>query len=254
MSDYMKKFIYMFSTLILCFAFMSNVKADGSRYCSYKNSYIFRPSGNYVQSINFIDDGSGKVLVKVNYNLVINGGQNKSMTTTHYNTNLTLADLEQCPDKVCNMTYSIFNGGDPNGRFDKVDSCSFGADLENYSGGTVAKDSLAFDFIGETGQVDFKYSSWLTGCFEKIGIIKLFSIAYDLTKIATPIIMVLFATIDLAKAAASSDDSQIKKAQKHCFKRIIAGVLVFLVLVCVEFFVKLVPDSDGAMQCIKNLF
>ena len=35
MSDYMKKLIYMFSTLILCFAFMNDVSAANYKVCVY---------------------------------------------------------------------------------------------------------------------------------------------------------------------------------------------------------------------------
>lgn len=247
----MKKYTFLIIMLLSFIVMPLSVRADGKqgKYCSYEHA--IEPM-HYIKNVIFIDDGSGKVLVKVNY--LPTGNINEEESITHYNTNLTVADLNNCPEKVCAANDNIFYGIDPNGRFEKSDSCSWRAGFKLYSGGEVAKDSLTFDFIGQTGKQNITYESWLTGCFEKVGVVKLVSIAYDLTKVIAPIIMVLFATIDLAKAAAASDESQIKKAQKHCIKRIAAGIMVFLVLVCVELVVNLIPTSNDAIQCVKNLF
>ena len=90
------------------------------------------------------------------------------------------------------------------------------------------------------------------GCPTDEGIFKLLKVAYDLIKIAAPIMVALFATIDLAKAAAASDDSAIKKAQKHCMKRIAAAVVLFLSFAVVEMFVKMVSGGSEIMSCISS--
>lgn len=80
-------------------------------------------------------------------------------------------------------------------------------------------------------------------------------------KIVVPILLVLFGMIDLGKAIAAKKEEDIKKYQGTCVKRLITGILVFLVVVIAEFILNFVEPEHGtssespvkcAMEIIKG--
>lgn len=80
-------------------------------------------------------------------------------------------------------------------------------------------------------------------------------------KIVVPILLVLFAMIDLGKAITAKKEEDIKKYQGNCVKRVITGIIVFLVLIIVEFLLGFVEPETGdsgsspvkcAMEIIKG--
>lgn len=64
-------------------------------------------------------------------------------------------------------------------------------------------------------------------------------------KIVVPILLVLFGMIDLGKAITAKKEEDIKKYQSSCIKRLVTGVLVFLVIFVVEFVLKFVEPENG---------
>lgn len=68
-------------------------------------------------------------------------------------------------------------------------------------------------------------------------------------KIAIPIIIVLLATLDLGKAVMAGEEKAIKEAQGMLIKRLIYGVVIFLVVTIVQVVFKLVNQSVDANQC-----
>lgn len=64
-------------------------------------------------------------------------------------------------------------------------------------------------------------------------------------KIVVPILLVIFAMLDLGKAIVAKKEEDIKKYQGSCIKRIITGLLVFLVVVIVEFLLGFVEPETG---------
>lgn len=56
----------------------------------------------------------------------------------------------------------------------------------------------------------------------------------NLIKIGTPILLIILGMMDMLKAMMAQKEDEIKKAQGLFIKRLIAGVLVFLVFVIVE--------------------
>lgn len=64
-------------------------------------------------------------------------------------------------------------------------------------------------------------------------------------KIAVPILLVIFAMLDLGRAITAKKEEDIKKYQGSCIKRIITGLLVFLVIVVVEFVLGFVEPETG---------
>ena len=80
-------------------------------------------------------------------------------------------------------------------------------------------------------------------------------------KIVVPILLVLFAMLDLGKAITAKKEEDIKKYQGNCVKRVITGILVFVILVIVEFLLGFVEPENGdsgdspvkcAMEIIKG--
>lgn len=81
-------------------------------------------------------------------------------------------------------------------------------------------------------------------------------------KIVVPILLVIFGMLDLGKAIAAKKEEDIKKYQSSCIKRLITGLLVFLVVVIVEFVLGFVEPETGntsgespvkcAMEIIKG--
>ena len=64
-------------------------------------------------------------------------------------------------------------------------------------------------------------------------------------KIVVPILLVIFAMLDLGKAITAKKEEDIKKYQGNCVKRLITGLLVFLVIVIVEFLLGFVEPETG---------
>src|SRR5574344_1595617 len=54
---------------------------------------------------------------------------------------------------------------------------------------------------------------------------------FKLIKYAVPVLIILIGSIDFVKAATSSDADMLKKAWKGFSKRLVAGVLVFLLII-----------------------
>lgn len=75
---------------------------------------------------------------------------------------------------------------------------------------------------------------------------ELTSLIITIIKIAVPIILVILGMIDLFKAMMAQKEDEIKKAQGLFVKRLVAGVLVFLVFVIVELIFNLLGDAVGS--------
>lgn len=67
-------------------------------------------------------------------------------------------------------------------------------------------------------------------------------------KIVVPIILIIFGTIDFAKATISSDDKMIKDAAVTFAKRIIAGVAIFFVPTIIDVAFTFVAGFTESMQ------
>jgi len=64
-------------------------------------------------------------------------------------------------------------------------------------------------------------------------------------KIATPIIVILLGSIDFAKGVIAQKEDEIKKGQQIFIRRVILGILVFLVFVIVQLVIGLVAPNDA---------
>ena len=65
----------------------------------------------------------------------------------------------------------------------------------------------------------------------------------NIIKIAVPILLVVFGSMDLIKGITAGKEDEIKKGQQILIKRIIAGALVFFVFAVVQFLISLVAGS-----------
>ena len=80
----------------------------------------------------------------------------------------------------------------------------------------------------------------------------------NLIKIATPIILVIKGSIDLIKAMTGGNEQEISKSRSKFYKRLIPAVLVFLIILVVQFIFGLfATDSEnntflGCTNCFLN--
>lgn len=79
------------------------------------------------------------------------------------------------------------------------------------------------------------------------------SLIIKIIRVAVPILLVIFGSLDLVKGIIAGKDDEIKKGQQIFIKRLIAGALVFFVFVIVEFVVSLAAGSTetNIMKCAK---
>lgn len=74
-----------------------------------------------------------------------------------------------------------------------------------------------------------------------MGIVKLIM---NVICIIVPIVLIILGTLDLFKAVTAGKDEDIKKKQQTLIKRIIAGVIIFLVPTIVTVLMNLIGVSD----------
>lgn len=84
---------------------------------------------------------------------------------------------------------------------------------------------------------------------EAVQVIAIVRLIMNVICIAVPIVMIVLGSIDLFKAVTSSKDEEIKKKQQTLIKRIIAGVLVFLVPTIVSLLMNLLGAGGDWATC-----
>ena len=126
---------------------------------------------------------------------------------------------------------------------------------------------IFIDIVG--AEVYYNYESATVSCgnqlVEKIpsALPKVISIFYNVLQVAVPILLVIMGSIDLTKGITAGKEDEMKKGQQLFIKRLIAGVLVFLVFIVVKLLISLVGNDEKTdnkavrmMQCtecfIKN--
>lgn len=82
---------------------------------------------------------------------------------------------------------------------------------------------------------------------------------FFILKILIPIILIIFGSIDFAKAVISSKDDEIKKSAKTLATRAIAGVIIFFIPTLLSFIVSLIDKENvyngtftNCTQCMLN--
>lgn len=83
---------------------------------------------------------------------------------------------------------------------------------------------------------------------------ELISFAVNFLKILAPIILVVMSIISLVKAISSSNEDEMKKAQKGLVRKVIAAAMVFFIISIVQFVIMKVADtaeSDDISSCLS---
>lgn len=75
---------------------------------------------------------------------------------------------------------------------------------------------------------------------------------YDLAMIVTPIILVIMGTVDLVKGVMTGKEDEMKKSRETFIKRLIVGLLVFLVALVTRFVISVVAGSNANYVRIIN--
>lgn len=263
-----KKYFYIFCITVLTFicAPLNVLGVEDYRVCEYQVTYHLT-GGRMRTDTCYLKVDNGQMSVdctgnstfsadKYNAQVVngggINGGNLSGIDITEGNAADPKFLTKRCPNALCRDSNKKF--------YIDEDGCSFGTSTASLKR-TVSKNEISsmseamlYQWGTANGSI-VKYDSLLDGdggCPTNVPVFKLFKPVYQLIKIATPVMLVLFATIDLAKAAAASDESMIKKAQKHCFKRVAAAVIVFLSFASVEMIIKLVSGGSDVMACVSE--
>lgn len=76
-------------------------------------------------------------------------------------------------------------------------------------------------------------------------------LAIRILQIAVPIGLILFGTLDMAKAVIAGDEKKMKEAQKPFIKRIISAVIVFLIPYIVTAVVGFATTNTEYKDCWK---
>lgn len=80
----------------------------------------------------------------------------------------------------------------------------------------------------------------------------LISTIITIVQIAVPILLIIFGMLDLGKAVIAAKEDEIKKGQQTFIKRLIAGAIVFFVILVVKTIVRFVSNgSQSVMQCFN---
>ena len=82
---------------------------------------------------------------------------------------------------------------------------------------------------------------------------KFISNIIDIIKVATPIILIIMGMIDFAKATVSNDEKNMKESQKRFIRRVIGGIVVFLVVVIIQLIFNLLgtKNTSEMASCIN---
>ena len=81
---------------------------------------------------------------------------------------------------------------------------------------------------------------------------ELTSFVVTVLEVAIPVIIVIFAMIDLIKAITAGKEDEMKKAQGVVIKRLIAGALVFFIFAIVKLLINMVDkNASGIIDCMN---
>ncbi len=75
---------------------------------------------------------------------------------------------------------------------------------------------------------------------------------YNIIMVLVPIILIVMGSIDLVKGLMSQKDDEIKKGRDAFTKRLITGIIIFLIVLIVKFFVSALASITGSSSKILN--
>lgn len=82
---------------------------------------------------------------------------------------------------------------------------------------------------------------------------KITSSVYNAVMVIVPVALILFGIIDLIKGIMSQKEDEIKKGRDSLVKRLVIGIIIFLIVMLVKLFVNIINggnDSSKIIGCI----
>ncbi|MBQ4634760.1 MAG: hypothetical protein IJB71_05380 [Bacilli bacterium] len=79
------------------------------------------------------------------------------------------------------------------------------------------------------------------------------SLVYNGIRIAIPILLIIMGMFDMGKAIVAKKEDDVKKAQSLLVKKIIVGVIVFLLPYLVNFIFGFLANDSSIMKCVMAL-
>ncbi len=220
-----KKILFFIITFLL---FNASVYAD--KTCSYS---LRNPgSQNITYIIEFDDEMNARQVVKETSRPT---GSDDSITQTDVTGQFDV-QLERCPSYVSISGSTIKE--DSNGNYA----------ITTYNGTNtspgVTQDS-SDNFYCVAFGTDVQFDRQLARIVHYVIVIM---------QLLVPILLVIYGMVDLARGMASQKEDEIKKGQQIFIKRLIAGVMVFLVVAVVKFVISLLSSDTGNIMSCVNCF
>ena len=84
----------------------------------------------------------------------------------------------------------------------------------------------------------------------------LIGVVVAVIRIAIPIVLIVIGMTDLIKAITSQDDKQIKSATTLLIKKVIIGIVIFLVPTLVRLIMNIISQEDykACISCVTNVW
>ena len=79
------------------------------------------------------------------------------------------------------------------------------------------------------------------------------SLVYVGIRIGIPVLLIIVGMFDMGKAIVAKKEEDVKKAQDLLIKKLLLGIIVFLLPYLVEFLVKITTRDSEIVDCIKKL-
>lgn len=79
------------------------------------------------------------------------------------------------------------------------------------------------------------------------------SLIYIAIRIGVPILLIIVGMFDMGRAIVAKKEEDVKKAQQLLVKKIVVGVIVFLLPYFVELVIKIATRDNQVVDCIKRL-
>ncbi len=87
-------------------------------------------------------------------------------------------------------------------------------------------------------------------------VLYLVGVVVAVIRIVVPVILIVVGMTDLIKAITSQDDKQIKQATTLLVKKVVIGVVVFLVPTLVRLIMNVISQEDykACISCVTNVW
>jgi hypothetical protein len=79
------------------------------------------------------------------------------------------------------------------------------------------------------------------------------SLIYIAIRIGIPILLIIVGMFDMGKAIVAKKEEDVKKAQSLLVRKLVVGLIVFLLPYFVELVVKLATRDQEVVDCMKRL-